>query len=72
MKQNSKHAYTKVTMIGTILVMLCMGLLVLFPSSFIIFSSGIVIPVIIIGLVYWILRSDTESESTPKDDWYEK
>ncbi len=72
MKQNSKYAYPKVTMVGTVLVMLCMGLLVLFPSSFIIFSSGIVIPVIIIGVVYWILRSNPESEATPKDDWYEK
>lgn len=71
MKQNSKYAYTKVAMIGTVLVMLCMGLLVLFPSSFVIFSAGIAIPIIIVGVVYWILRSEAEPKSKPKDDWYE-
>lgn len=71
MKQKNKHPYTKVTTVGTALIMLCMGLLVIFPSSFVIFSSGIIIPVIITGVVYWILRSESESEFTKKDDWYE-
>ncbi|NJK84555.1 MAG: hypothetical protein HC912_12955 [Saprospiraceae bacterium] len=70
MKQN-KYLYSTIITIGTILVMLCMILLLLFPSEFVIFASGIVIPVIIVGIAYWILRAKAEPNSTKQDDWYE-